>query len=156
MLRIQAVVDWRRRAVGLLLMFLLLAGCSSVPTETYFQSSELSGIRPDIPQTESGKNSQDAADAKPVKPHPPRTLWQAIHAYVNCLRSPKSAEPDAKDTAESSGKAKEESRTNQEDGGKQPKQADQSSPTDDKPVGQKGKQDDANAKKENGDEKKEA
>ena len=156
MLRIQAVVDWRHRAVGPLLIFLLLAGCSSVPTETYFQSNDLSGIHPDIPQTENGKYNQDVADDKLEKLPPPRTLWQAIHAYVNCLRSPKSAEPDAKDTAESSGKAKEESRTNQEDGGKQPKQADQSSPTDDKPVGQKCKQDDANAKKENGDEKKEA
>jgi high affinity Mn2+ porin len=101
MLRIQAVVNWRRRAVGPLLMFLVLTGCSSVPTETYFQSSDLSGIRPDIPQTENGRNNQDAAEPKPVKPPPPRTLCQAIHAYVNSLPLPEPLADKPRDTTDS-------------------------------------------------------
>jgi high affinity Mn2+ porin len=46
------------------------------------------------PTDEEGKTND-----KPAKPAGPRTLWQAIHAYLKCVRSPKPPEEEAKDTA---------------------------------------------------------
>jgi len=156
MLRIQAVTKRRRSTVGLLLIYFLLAGCSSLSTETYFQGDDLPQIASSAVQTEIGSNKPEAAESKPIKPAPARTIWQAIHKYMNCLRSPKSDEPAAKDTAKSGGKAKEEPQGNQGEGGKQPNQGDQSPSADGKSDRQKDKNEDANGKQENGDDKKEA